>query len=45
MPRIRRSEDLGSRESRRRLKVRAEPYWHRIEPGSGAIHGSPCGSF
>ena len=33
MSRIRRSEDLGSREGRRRLKLRSEPYWHRIEPG------------
>lgn len=33
MPRIRRSVDLGSREGRRSLKVRPEPYWHRIEPG------------
>lgn len=33
MSRIRRSNDLGSRESRRRLQVRMEPYWHRLEPG------------
>lgn len=33
MARIRRSDDLGSREARRSLKVRTEPYWHRIEPG------------
>ena len=33
MPRIRRNEDLGSREARRSVRVRSEPYWHRIEPG------------
>jgi integrase len=33
MARIRRSDDLGSREARRGLKMRSEPYWHRIEPG------------
>jgi len=33
MARVRRHADLGSREARRRLKVRAEPYWLVIERG------------
>lgn len=33
MARVRRSGDLGSREARKRLKVRAEPYWLVIERG------------
>src|SRR5690349_3589093 len=33
MARVRRNTDLGSREARRRLKTRAEPYWLVIERG------------
>jgi integrase len=33
MARVRRHADLGSREARRRLKTRAEPYWLVIERG------------
>jgi integrase len=33
MARVRRNTDLGSREARRRLKARAEPYWLVIERG------------
>jgi integrase len=33
MARVRRNSDLGSKEARRRLKTRAEPYWHMIERG------------
>jgi integrase len=33
MARVRRNADLGSREARRRLKARAEPYWLVIERG------------
>lgn len=33
MARVRRHQDLGSREARRRLKTRREPYWLVIERG------------
>jgi integrase len=33
MARVRRHADLGSREARRRLKARAEPYWLVLERG------------
>src|SRR5690242_4500004 len=33
MARVRRHADLGSREARRRLKARPEPYWFVIERG------------
>ena len=33
MARVRRHADLGTREARRRLRVRAEPYWLVIERG------------
>lgn len=33
MARVRRNADLGSREARRRLKIRPEPYWFVIERG------------
>ena len=45
MARIRRNVELGSRESRRRLRVRTEPYWHRIEVGLflGYRRSADCG--
>ncbi len=33
MARVRRNAEIGSREARRRLKTRPEPYWHVIERG------------
>jgi integrase len=33
MARVRRSSDLGSKDARRRLKARREPYFHMIERG------------
>jgi integrase len=33
MARVRRSSDLGSKDARRRLKARQEPYFHMIERG------------